>query len=174
VVMEVLYMYVTIADFIREWNWEATLTQKVLEGLTDHSLNQKVYPEGRTLGRIVWHFTTNIPEYLAHFGLEVNEVENAKNVPDSAKEIAQTFKQISSYAIKVIEEQWTDESLKEVQTAFGREETNAQILMGLIKHIVHHRGQVTILMRQAGIKPFGVYGPPKEDWIHLGVENPPL
>jgi uncharacterized damage-inducible protein DinB len=172
--MEVMYMYVTIADFIREWNWEATLTQKVLEGLTDHSLNQKVYPEGRTLGRIVWHFTTNIPEYLAHFGLEVNEVENAKNVPDSAKEIAQTFKQISSYAIKVIEEQWTDESLKEVQTAFGREETNAQILMGLIKHIVHHRGQVTILMRQAGIKPFGVYGPPKEDWIHLGVENPPL
>jgi uncharacterized damage-inducible protein DinB len=49
----------------------------------------------------------------------------------------------------VIEEQWTDESLKEVQSAFGREETNAQILMGLIKHIVHHRGQqVTILMQQ--------------------------
>ena len=46
-------MYVTIADFIREWNREATLTQKVLEGLTDDSLKQKVYPEGRTLGRIV-------------------------------------------------------------------------------------------------------------------------
>ena len=173
-IMEVLYMYVTIADFIREWNREATLTQKVLEGLTDDSLKQKVYPEGRTLGRIVWHFTTNIPEYLAHFGLKVDEVENAENVPTSAKEIAETFKHISSSAIKAIEEQWTDESLKEVQTAFGREETNAQILMGLIKHIVHHRGQVTILMRQAGIKPFGVYGPPKEDWIHLGVENPPL
>ena len=43
--------------------------------------------------------------------------------------------------------------------------------MGLIKHIVHHRGQVTVLMRQAGIKPFGVYGPPKEDWIHLGVRK---
>ena len=154
-------MYVTIADFIREWNWEATLTQKVLDGLTDDSLNQNVYPEGRTLGRIVWHFTTNIPEYLAHFGLKLDEVENAKNVPTSAKEIAETFKSISTYAIKVIEQQWTDESLKEVQTAFGREETNAQILMGLIKHIVHHRGQVTILMRQAGIKPFGVYGPSK-------------
>ncbi|NEU32143.1 DUF664 domain-containing protein [bacterium LRH843] len=167
-------MYVTISDYIREWNWEATLTQKVLEGLTDNSLKQKVYPEGRTLGRIVWHFTTNILEYLAHFGLNVDEVENAENVPTSAKEITETFKQISSNAIRVIEEQWTDESLKEVQTAFGREESNAQILMGLIKHIIHHRGQVTILMRQAGIKPFGVYGPPKEEWIHLGVENPPL
>ncbi|AIM16911.1 hypothetical protein HW35_12245 [Bacillus sp. X1(2014)] len=167
-------MYVTIADFIREWNWEASLTQKVLEGLTDDSLSQKVYPEGRTLGRIVWHFTTNIPEYLAHFGLKMDEIEYAEKVPTSAKEIVETFKQISSSAAKAIEEQWTDETLKEVQIAFGRKETNAQILMGLIKHIIHHRGQATVLMRQAGIKPFGVYGPPKEDWIHLGVENPPL
>lgn len=45
-------MYVTIADFIKEWNREAMLTQKVLDGLTDDSLKQQVYPEGRTLGRI--------------------------------------------------------------------------------------------------------------------------
>lgn len=167
-------MYVTIADFIREWKREATLTLKVLECLTDESLQQQVYPEGRTLGRIAWHFTTNIPEYLAHFGLKIAEVENARTVPSTAKEIADTFKQVSSAAIKAIEEQWTDETLQEAQLAFGREETNAQIFMGLIKHIIHHRGQVTILMRQAGIKPFGVYGPPKEDWIHFGVEHPPL
>ncbi|WP_315907052.1 DinB family protein [Priestia koreensis] len=167
-------MYITIADFSREWNWEATLTQKVLKGLTDDSLNQKVYPEGRTLGRIAWHFTTNIPDYLAHFGLKIEGIEQTKDVPTSAKEIVEAFEKISSSAIKAIEQQWTDESLQKVQMAFGREETNAQILMGLIKHIIHHRGQVTILMRQAGIKPFGVYGPSKEDWIPLGVENPPL
>lgn len=167
-------MYVTIADFIREWKQESILTQKVLEGLTDDSLNQKVYPNGRSLGRIVWHFTTNIPDYLAHFGLKIDVVENEGNVPATANEIVESFKHISSSAIKVIEEQWTDESLKEKQTAFGREETNAQILMGLIKHIIHHRGQATVLIRQAGLKPFGVYGPPKEDWIQLGIENPPL
>ncbi|MDP4127113.1 MAG: DinB family protein [Bacillota bacterium] len=167
-------MYVTITDFITEWNWEATLTLKVLYGLTDDSLKQQVYPDGRTLGRIVWHFTTNIPEYLAHFGFNVNKVENAASVPTSAKEITETFRMVSVQAAKVIEQQWTDKSLSQVQNAFGREETNAQILIGLIKHIVHHRGQATILMRQAGLKPFGVYGPPKEDWIHLGVDKPPL
>jgi uncharacterized damage-inducible protein DinB len=88
-------MYVTIADFVREWNWESSLTLKVLEGLTDESLNQKVYPEGRTLGRIVWHFTTNIPEYLAHFGLIIDEVEDEKHVPTSAKEITNTFKRMA-------------------------------------------------------------------------------
>nr|WP_026682673.1 DinB family protein [Priestia megaterium] len=167
-------MYVTISDFIKEWNKEALLTQNVLDGLTDDSLKQKVYPEGRTLGRIVWHLTTCIPEYLVEFGLKIDEVKNAENIPTTAKEIAETFKSVSSYAAKVIEEQWTDGSLKEVQTAFGREQFNATIIMELIKHTVHHRGQITVLMRQAGIKPFGVYGPPKEDWIHLGVENPPL
>lgn len=167
-------MYVTISDFIKEWNREAMLTQKILDGLTDESLKQKVYPEGRTLGRIAWHLTTNIPDYLAHFGLKIDGGENTESIPTSAKEIAETFKNISLDAAKAIEEQWTDESLKQIQEAFGRKESNASILMGLIKHIVHHRGQVTVLMRQAGIKPFGVYGPPKEDWIQLGVENPPL
>lgn len=167
-------MYVTISDFIKEWNKEAALTQKVLDGLSDDSLKQKVYPEGRTLGRVVWHFTTNIPNYLNTFGVKMDQVDNAENVPTTAKEIAETFKKVSAQAAEAIEQQWTDDSLKQIQIAFGREETNASILMGLIKHIVHHRGQATILIRQAGLKPFGVYGPPKEDWIHLGVENPPL
>ena len=33
-------MYVTISDFIKEWNKEAILTQNVLDGLTDDSLKQ--------------------------------------------------------------------------------------------------------------------------------------
>ena len=166
-------MYVTILDFIKEWNREAMLTQNVLDGLTDESLKKQVYPEGRTLGRIAWHLTTNIPDYLTHFGLNIDGVKNAENVPTSAKEIAETFKEVSSLVAQIIEKQWTDKSIEQIQEAFGRQESNAQILMGLIKHIVHHRGQITVLMRQAGLKPFGVYGPPKEDWIHLGVENPP-
>ncbi|WP_102272261.1 DinB family protein [Cytobacillus massiliigabonensis] len=167
-------MYVTISNFIEEWNKEALLTQNVLDGLTDDSLKQQVYPEGRTLGRIAWHLTTCMPEYLAEFGLKMEEVKNAENIPISAKEIAETFKNVSSNAAKAIEQQWKDETLNEVQIAFGRKETNAQILMGLIKHTIHHRGQMTVLMRQAGLKPFGVYGPPKEEWVHFGVENPPL
>lgn len=167
-------MYVTIKDFLHEWNREALLTEKVLKDLTDESLKQKVYPEGRTLGRIAWHMTTTIPDYLAEFGLNIDELENKEKVPTSASDIYRIFKTISAVAAKTLEVQWTDDDLKKVQIAFGREESNAQILMGLIKHIIHHRGQITVLMRQAGIKPFGVYGPPKEDWIHFGVENPPL
>ncbi len=167
-------MYLSIEDFRKEWEREAMLTQEVLEGLTEESLYQQVYPEGRSIGRIAWHLTTSIPEYLSDFGLVIDSVEDADTVPASARKIAEVFKETSTRVSIELKEQWTDDSLSQVQDAFGREESNATILMGLMKHIVHHRGQITVLMRQAGLKPFGVYGPPKEDWGKFGVENPPL
>lgn len=166
-------MYVTVQDFVQEWNKEAELTQGVLDALTDESLGQQVYPEGRTLGRIAWHFVSNIPDYLNEFGIKMDKVANPDEVP-SAKEIADTFRTVSSAAAKALEEQWTDESLRKVQNAFGRMESNASILMGLIKHIAHHRGQATVLMRQAGLGIPAVYGPSKEGWVKLGVQQPPL
>ncbi|UVI27733.1 DinB family protein [Paenibacillus spongiae] len=166
-------MYMTVSDFIREWNNEAVLTQKVLDALTDESLQQQVYPEGRTLGRIAWHFVTNIPEYLTEFGLIIDQVQYSDEVP-SANEIAETFRKISSDAAKVVVEQWTDDTLQQVQNAFGRQESNAAIFMGLMKHIAHHRGQVTVLMRQAGLNIPAVYGPSKEGWKQMGVKKPPL
>ncbi|MBM7567859.1 DinB family protein [Paenibacillus sacheonensis] len=165
-------MYSTVEDFIAEWKREAGLTEKILDGLTDQSLLQQVYPEGRTLGRIAWHFVTNIPEYLAEFGLSIAKVPHPDEVPPSAKEIAETFRTVSSQVIRALEEQWTDDTLRQIQRAFGRMESGVTILMGLIKHIVHHRGQVTVLMRQAGLLIPAVYGPSKEGWAQLGVKPP--
>ncbi|WJH35431.1 DinB family protein [Paenibacillus sp. CC-CFT747] len=165
-------MYVTVEDWLTEWEKEAVLTRKVLDGLTDPALLQEVYPEGRTLGRIAWHFVTNIPDYLTEFGVTVTKMPHPNDVP-SANEIAKTFEAVSSDVVQALQEQWTDDSLKQVQNAFGRRESNATIFLGLIKHIVHHRGQITVLMRQAGLPIPAVYGPSKEGWAKLGA-TPPL
>lgn len=165
-------MYRTVEDLIAEWKHEAGLTQNLLDSLTDEALLQQVYPEGRTLGRIAWHFVTNIPDYLTEFGVSIAKVSNASEVP-TAKEIAEVFRAVSSQVINALQEQWTDNTLKQIQQAFGRKESNATIFMGLIKHIVHHRGQVTVLMRQAGLLIPAVYGPPKEGWAKIGM-TPPL
>ena len=42
--------------------------------------------------------------------------------------------------------------------------------MTLINHQNHHRGQMTVLMRQAGLTVPGVYGPAKEEWATAGME----
>lgn len=42
----------------------------------------------------------------------------------------------------------------------------------LIQHQNHHRGQMTVLMRQAGLPVPGIYGPAKEEWTTFGLEAP--
>ena len=42
----------------------------------------------------------------------------------------------------------------------------------LLQHEVHHRGQMTVLMRQAGLKVPNIYGPAKEGWAEYGADTP--
>ncbi len=44
----------------------------------------------------------------------------------------------------------------------------------LLLHQTHHRGQMTVLMRQAGLPVAGMYGPTKEDWAKYGMPTPSI
>lgn len=167
-------MYTTIAEFIEEWNQEAASTQKVLDALTDSSLQQKVSPEDRTLGALAWHIVASTPGMLIEFGITVEELKNSSNVPASAIEIAETFRRVSVDTSDAVKQQWTDQSLSEMKNVFGMDIRKAVSLSLLIKHIIHHRGQMTVLMRQAGLKVPGVYGPSREEWSQMGMESPTL
>ena len=46
--------------------------------------------------------------------------------------------------------------------------TKGQALSVLLVHQIHHRGQMTVLMRQAGLKVPGIYGPALEEWERYG------
>jgi uncharacterized damage-inducible protein DinB len=167
-------LYTAIAHFIDEWNQEAASTQKVLDALTDESLQQKVSPEDRTLGSIAWHIVSSTPGMLMEFGVTVKSVENESTVPTSAREIAETFRSVSAETSEAIRQQWTDAALSETKNVFGMELPKAAMLNMLIKHIVHHRGQMTVLMRQAGVPVPGIYGPSREEWSQMGMEAPSI
>jgi len=40
----------------------------------------------------------------------------------------------------------------------------------MMMHQSHHRGQMTVLMRQAGLRVPYIYGPAYEDWVEQGLE----
>lgn len=163
-------MYTAIAHFINEWNQEAASTQKVLDTLTDESLQQRVSPEDRTLGEIAWHIVASTPGMLMEFGVTVKSSLNEADLPTSAREIAETFRSVSAETSEAIREQWTDQSLSETKNVFGMDLPRAVMLNMLNKHIIHHRGQMTVLMRQAGLKVPGVYGPSREEWSQMGMD----
>jgi uncharacterized damage-inducible protein DinB len=39
----------------------------------------------------------------------------------------------------------------------------------IVSHQIHHRAQLTIVMRLNGLKVPGVYGPSKEEWTSYGM-----
>jgi uncharacterized damage-inducible protein DinB len=167
-------MHSSIDGFIFEWQYEAASTQKLLDALTDASLAQAIVPGGRTLGRLAWHLAQTIPEMMNKTGLAVGGVGEHDPAPATAQAIAAGYAAASHSLQEQIRAAWTDASLAQEDDMYGERWTRAMTLGALVKHQAHHRGQMTVLMRQAGLRVPGVYGPAEEEWAAMGMQPPPV
>ncbi len=163
-------MYRTIDDFITDWKSESEMTANVLDTLTDASLAQKVYPEGRTLGFIAWHIVTTLSEMGNRAGLGVAGTAEDAPEPSSAQEIAAAYRTAAASLAERVKAVWTDKDVLDEINLYGEPWKKGYVLAILIRHEVHHRGQMTVLMRQAGLKVPGVCGPSREEWTKFGME----
>ncbi|CEG28546.1 DinB family protein [Bacillus sp. B-jedd] len=167
-------MYHTLDEFLQTWKHESEGTEKILDALTDESLKQEVAKDHRTLGQLAWHLVTTLHEMMSRTGLKFEAAEHESKQPDSAKEIAESYRQSSNAMVAALKEQWTDETLKDAHDMYGQQWPNHVTLSILVDHQIHHRGQMTVLMRQAGLRVPGMYGPSREDWLDSGMEPPAL
>ena len=154
-------MYRKIEDFIQDWNESAAGTLAVFRAMTDDKLNQAIAEEHNTLGWLAWHLT-NAPVFLTKFvGVNLAPVGNPAEVPASAKTIADSYQGMSSALAEAVRT-LSDADLAEEVDAFGGKMARGQILRKIVDHQTHHRGQMTVLLRQAGLPVPGVMGPTKE------------
>ncbi|RLQ96070.1 DinB family protein [Falsibacillus albus] len=167
-------MFQTIDGFLLSWKYESELTMKILNALTDLSLDQPVSKDDRSLGSIAWHLVTSPLVLLGHTGLIFQAPNDQDPVPDRADEIVSAYNEMNESFMNAIQSQWEDSDLTAMSNMFGRELPNHFFLMTLIRHQIHHRGQMTVLMRQADLKVPGIYGPAREEWAALGLEKPKL
>lgn len=165
-------MYTSISSFLQGWEQEAKETIKVMEQLTDASLATEVAPGHRTLGRIAWHLATTIPELTNQIGTGITVIKREDPVPTSAAAIAKGYAEASNQLLAVVKT-WNDAKLQEVDTLYGSEKWPKGLSLHiLVVHQAHHRGQMTVLMRQAGLNVPGVYGPSKDEWTTHGMTPP--
>lgn len=168
-------MFRAIDDFLAVWKDESESTSKVFAVLTDASLKQSINSDHRTIGRLAWHLTQTIPEMLGKAGLKPRGPSEHDPVPSSAKTIAAAYADAAaSVAAAVDVARWTDADLTTERMMYGETWTLGFTLRAFVLHQVHHRGQITVLMRQAGLKVPGIYGPAKEDWAGMGMPAPEI
>lgn len=163
-------MFRKISDFLKAWDNESASTLKVLRELNDSSLDQHVTPDGRVLGFLAWHITTTLSEMPGHAGLGVQGPRHEDPVPASAAAIVATYQSAAKNLAEAVRSSWKDSQLTEEIPMYGERWTRGATLGALIAHQCHHRGQMTVLMRQAGLKVPGVYGPSKEEWAAFGMQ----
>jgi len=163
-------MYYKISDFIEDWKYESGSTIKVLSNMSDESLTVKFNNEIRTLGRLAWHIVTTVGEMAHRTGLTFETVDENAPVPSTAKEIVDEYKRDSGNLMKEIKEKWKDETLLQEDDMYGEKWARGKTLGVLVTHQIHHRAQLTVVMRLAGLKVPGVYGPAIEEWAGYGIE----
>ncbi len=163
-------MYHSIQEFLEDWHEEHELTLKLFRQLSDASLTQQVSKECRTLGQLAWHIVTSLGEIAGKAGLVVTAPESGSPVPSTAKEILSAYEKAAETFILAIKEQWSDILLLETIEMYDEHWTRSATLSSIIKHLIHHRAQMTVIMRQLGLKVPGIYGPSREEWTELGLE----
>ena len=162
-------MYVTIDQFLQEWKKESEATLRILSTLSDASLRQMVGPEGRTLGFLAWHLVLTLGEMGGKAGLTVHAPPEETPEPRRAAEIVSAYKSASDSLARLVGEEWRDDMLGDEVLMYGSSWRRGDVLGSLVHHQIHHRGQMTVLMRQAGLVVPGIYGPAREEWAKMGM-----
>jgi uncharacterized damage-inducible protein DinB len=165
-------MFTKLSHFEASWKRESESTSKLMRALTDASLAQAVAKDHRTLGRLAWHVTVSVGEMMRRTGLEVAGPADDAPVPSSAAEIAQAYETSAGSLLDQVKKGWSDETLAVEDDMYGQRWKRGMTLSALIAHQTHHRGQMTVLMRQAGLEVPGVYGPARQEWAAMGMPAP--
>ena len=167
-------MFRHIRDFRTLFAQERDTTLKVFAAIPDAAAHQAVDAHHRDLRRMAWHLTETVFEMPGHMGLKVEGFpgEPMKTPPPaSMAEIAKVYKAVTD-SLLAQAEPLNDMALAMTYPFYGQTWTGSSALYILVAHQTHHRGQMTVLMRQAGLKPPGCYGPIQEDWKAMGMEAP--
>jgi uncharacterized damage-inducible protein DinB len=156
-------MICTIAEFVGTWKQESEITARVLRALTDAALHQRVTAQDRSLGELAWHITTSIAEMANRTGLGLPDPGDESRVPASAAAIAQAYEQVAGALLAKVPASWTDATLQVEDDMYGMRWSRSQTLTALFCHEIHHRGQMSVLIRQAGLVVPSIYGPNREE-----------
>src|SRR5688572_32986785 len=105
-----------IDDFVKDWEYEAESTGKILNTLTDESLAQKVNADGRSLGILGWHQTQTLGEMLERVGLKIDAPGFDKECPTKASEIAAAYEKAAKSVTDEVRSNWTDETLLQTRS----------------------------------------------------------
>ncbi len=158
---------------IGEFTQEAVNTRKMLERLPEDKLAWKPHEKSMTLGRLASHLA-EIPEWAAtivndeSFDMEAGDykpkaLSSKQELLDCFDKNVENFKGVLNGQSD--EHLFTNWKLMQGETV-AVEMARAACLRGFVlSHIVHHRGQLSVYLRENDVPLPAIYGPSADESI---------
>ncbi|MCZ6760299.1 MAG: DinB family protein [Gemmatimonadetes bacterium] len=151
---------------ISVWEEEHQKTMNVLKFLPSDMYDFRPDPEGRSLGELAWHMAEH-EGYLAHAAAVGNFDPNASlpelKRPTSVPALAPAFDEVHALAVARVED-LSPKQMKVMITIGDEPEKSIEnaLWTRMLFGVIHHRGQLSILVRHAKGTVPPIYGPNRE------------
>jgi uncharacterized damage-inducible protein DinB len=159
-----------IDPMLQELEQEAKTTRRVLERVPDSQLNWRPHQKARTLGELAFHVAT-VPGGVAQFVASPSPVQQpdfSDHTPQNAAELVPALDQSIATAKRVLGDMEDSELLATWRVVDGERELlalpRAAVLRSImLNHWYHHRGQLTMYLRELDVPIPSIYGPSADE-----------
>src|SRR5207249_3060305 len=135
------------------WDMEARLTTQLLEALPTDQYDFRPDPEGRSLGEMAWHLS-EIEGYVS-FGISKGAVTFQEAPPNLKRPrevplLAPGYRRVHEEAVARLAN--LTEAQLDVELPFADRQMRVRDMLwgAMLMHLIHHRGQLSLLCRLAG------------------------
>jgi len=164
----------TVDDIVQELEQEAQATRRVLERVPGNQLGWKPHEKSMTLGQLAMH-VANLPGAIAEVSTSSFDVKTAIPRPDatSTDQILSDFDESLTRARAILTKMSDAELATPWQMMNGGRELwslprGAFLRSVMLNHWYHHRGQLTVYLRQTGAQVPAVYGDSADEKVMSG------
>ena len=157
--------------FFDTWDWEARGTANVLRAIPSDQYDFRPDPGSRSMGELAWHFA-EIDGYFSRFVADGKMDWGTKypgmERPRTVEALAPGYEKIHAEAVERLRSLKPEDLDRKMEFFDGQMLSIRQLLQGpILRHAIHHRGQLTIMLRMVGAVVPSVYGPNREQTVEM-------
>jgi uncharacterized damage-inducible protein DinB len=159
-----------IDSLLQELEQEAQTTKRVLERVPGAQLGWKPHPKSMSLGQLALHIATvpgSVAELAAKPGIDAPPVfdqpsaqTTAELIPALDQSIARAKAVLAGLTDQQAMETWTLKNGGQVVMAMPRA---AFLRAIMLNHWYHHRGQLSVYLRELNVPLPSIYGPSADE-----------
>jgi uncharacterized damage-inducible protein DinB len=154
---------------LQELEQEARTTRRVLERVPDAHLTWKPHEKSMSLGQLALHIAT-VPGGVATLASapSVQAPDFVQPAATSAAELLPALESSIATARRVLERLDDDNMMATLRVMSGDREVMAMPRIAFLRaimlnHWYHHRGQLSVYLRQVGVPVPSIYGPSADE-----------